>query len=147
MLDRRLRDALAAGPNLICTAVDVPDRLRRFITEIHRKIDLPRRIGGCTVIRPTEVHTRAGYRIWLRYADGVDGEIDLSYLAVKGVFNIWDEPGYFEEVHITSDRAIAWDDDIEFCADALYMQLTGKSVEEMMPGVKQITRSKAATTK
>ncbi|MDE2887855.1 MAG: DUF2442 domain-containing protein [Gemmatimonadota bacterium] len=96
------------------------------------------------MIRPTEVHTRTGYRIWLRYADGVDGEIDLSYLAVKGVFNIWDEPGYLEEVHITSDRAIAWDDDIEFCADALNMQLTGKSVEEVMPGVKQTVQSRDA---
>ena len=99
------------------------------------------------MVRPTEEHSRAGYRIWLRYANGVAGEIDLSHLAGKGVFKIWDEPGYFEKVHITSHRAIAWDDDIELCADALYMQLTGKSVEEVMPGVKQRTRSKAAITK
>ena len=99
------------------------------------------------MVRPTEVHSRAGYHIWLRYADGVAGEIDLSYLAGNGVFKIWDEPGYFEKVHITSHRAIAWDDDIELCADALYMKLTGKSVEEVMPGVKQITRSKSAITK
>lgn len=99
------------------------------------------------MVRPTEVHARAGYRIWLRYADGVAGEIDLSHLARKGVFKIWDKPGYFEKVHITSHRAIAWDDDIELCADALYMQITDKSVGEVMPSVKQITRSKAAITR
>ena len=95
-------------------------------------------------IRPTEVQTRVGYRIWLRYADGVAGEIDLSHLAGMGVFKIWDESGYFEKVHITSHRAIAWDDDIELCADALYMQLTGKSAEEVMPGVKQTMQSRDA---
>ena len=96
------------------------------------------------MIRPTEVHPRAGYRIWLRYADGVAGEIDLSHLAGKGVFEIWDEPGYFERVHITPHRAIAWDDDIDLCADALYLELTGKPVEEVMPGVKQTMQSRDA---
>ena len=96
------------------------------------------------MIRPTEVHPRAGYRIWLRYSDGVAGEIDLSHLAGEGVFKIWDEPGYFEKVHITSHRAIAWDDDIDLCADALYMELTGKSVEEVMPGVKKLMQSSDA---
>ena len=87
------------------------------------------------MIRPTEVHPRAGYYIWLRYSDGVAGGIDLSHLAGKGVFKILDEPGYFAKVHITPHRAIIWDDDIDLCADALYMELTGKSVEEVMPGV------------
>ena len=96
------------------------------------------------MIQPTEVHPRSGYRIWLRYADGVAGEIDLSHLAGKGVFKIWDEPGYFAKVYITPHRAIAWDDDIDLCADALYMELTGKSVEEVMPGVKQIIQSRDA---
>ncbi len=96
------------------------------------------------MIQPTEVHPRAGYRIWLRYADGVAGEIDLSHLAGKGVFKIWDEPRYFAKVHITPHRAIAWDDDIELCADALYMELTGKSIEEVMPGVKQVMQSRDA---
>ena len=96
------------------------------------------------MIRPIEVHPRVGYRIWLRYSDGVAGEIDLSHLAGKGVFKVWDEPGYFAKVHISSYRAIVWDGDLDLCADALYMELTGKSVEEVMPGVKQIMQSRDA---
>ena len=89
------------------------------------------------MIRPTEVEARDGYRIWLRYSDGVAGEADLSHLAGgRGVFAAWKEPGCFEEVHIAFHGAIAWDDDLELCPDALYMQLTGKSVEEIMPGVR-----------
>ncbi len=40
----------------------------------------------------------------------------------------------FEKVHVTEHRSIAWDDQIELCPDALYLQLTGMTVEELMPG-------------
>ena len=83
------------------------------------------------MIRPIEVKAREGYRIWLRYSDGVEGEIDLSDLAGKGVFAAWNEPGYFEKVHVTEHRAIAWDDDIEICPDTIYMELTGKTIDSI----------------
>ena len=34
-------------------------------------------------LRPVAVEPRDGYRIWLRYADGVEGEVDLSAVAGK----------------------------------------------------------------
>ena len=48
------------------------------------------------MIRPTAVEPREGFRIWLRYSDGVSGELNLSHLAGRGVFAAWDEPGCFE---------------------------------------------------
>jgi len=47
------------------------------------------------------------------------------------VFKAWDDRKCFEVVRITSYGAIAWENDIELCPDALYMNLTGKSVAEM----------------
>ena len=85
------------------------------------------------MLRPVEVKPMPGYHILLRYADGVSGQIDLSHLAGKGVFKIWDEPGFFERVYISSYRTISWGSEIDICADALYMELTGKTVEEVMP--------------
>ena len=76
------------------------------------------------MIRPTNVQALAKYRIWLEFDDGVSGEIDLSDVAGSGVFRIWDEPGYFDKVHIAPHRAIAWDDDVELCADSLHWELT-----------------------
>ena len=38
---------------------------------------------------------------------------------------------FFESVHLTDYRAIAWGDEIDICADALYMELTGKTLEEL----------------
>ena len=35
-------------------------------------------------VRPLET-----YRVWVRFADGTQGEVDLSDLAGKGVFTGW----------------------------------------------------------
>ncbi len=86
---------------------------------------------------PTQVKPLPGYKIWIEYEDGESGEIDLSHLAGKGVFKAWDEPGHFEKVHISPHRTIAWDENIDMCADFAYMELTGKTLEEVMPGMTQ----------
>ena len=93
------------------------------------------------MIQPVFVEPRPGYRIWVQYSDGVSGEVDLSGLVGRGVFQVWRKPGYFEKVHIAPHRAIAWDDETELCADALYLELTGKSVEEVMPGAKFLAQN------
>lgn len=87
------------------------------------------------MIRAMEAAPRAGYRIWLRYSDGVSGEVDLSDLAGRGVFAAWSDREFFERVHVSRYGSIAWNDEVELCEDALYLRLTGKSVEEVMPAV------------
>ncbi len=82
----------------------------------------------------TEVEPRAGYRIWIRYSDGAAGVVDLSHLVGRGVFKAWKNWAFFQRVHLTANGTVAWDEDIELCPDALYTRLTGKSVEEVMPG-------------
>ena len=88
------------------------------------------------MIQPVYVEPRPGYRIWIRYSDGLSGEVDLSGFAGRGAFETWNEPGNFEKVRIAPHRAIAWEEDIELCPDALYLELTGKSLGEVMPGAK-----------
>ena len=91
------------------------------------------------LLQPVAVAPREGHRIWLRYADGVEGEVDLSHLAGKGVFTVWNDRSVFERVHISEWRSIAWNDEIELCPDALYMEITGKTPEEIMPGLQGAT--------
>ena len=80
------------------------------------------------MIRPIEVQPREGHRIWLRYSDGTAGELDLSFLAGRGVFKVWEESARFETVHIGPAGGIAWGEDAELCPDALYMRLSGEIV-------------------
>ena len=85
---------------------------------------------GTKMVRPIEVKARDGYRIWLRYSDGVSGEIDLSDLVGRGVFRAWNERTFFDRVYVAPHGSIAWSPDIEICPDALYVDLTGKAIEE-----------------
>ena len=83
------------------------------------------------LIRPTTVWALPNYRLYLEFADGEKGEVDLSDLAGKGVFEVWNDYGFFEQVHLSPHCSIQWSDEIELCPDALYMQLTGKTPEEL----------------
>ena len=87
--------------------------------------------------RVLEVKARDGYRIWIRFADGCDGEIDLSDLAGDGVFHAWCEGDFFGRVHVAPHGTVAWSEEIELCPDALYMELTGKSPRQVFPGLRQ----------
>ena len=89
------------------------------------------------MIRPTAVAPRDGYRIWLRYSDGAAGEIDLSPLVGQGVFAAWQDPACFAAVRLAEHGAIVWDEDLELCPDALYLQLTGKALSEIMPAARE----------
>ena len=88
------------------------------------------------MFKPIEVKALPDYKLWLRYTDGVEGEVDLSHLAGRGVFAAWDDYQVFEKVHIGKSGAIAWSDDIDLCPDALYLRLTGKRPEEVFPKLK-----------
>ena len=73
-----------------------------------------------------EVKALPGHRIWVKFADGKEGEIDLSHLAGRGVFAAWNDAAVFNAVHIDPDcRTVAWPGDIQLCRESLYEQLTG----------------------
>ena len=76
------------------------------------------------------VRSTRRYCLWLRYDDGVEGEVDLSHLAGRGVFRAWEKPGAFEAVRLGAQRQIAWGDDLDLCPDALYLKLTGKTPDK-----------------
>ena len=96
---------------------------------------------GSARLRPVHVEPRAGFSIWLRYEDGVEGEIDLSDVAGKGAFAAWLDRDFFEDVRIGELGEIAWRNEIDLCPEALYLEITGKSPEDIWPGLRQRSRS------
>lgn len=90
-----------------------------------------------TLIRPIAVRALSDYRIYLEFSDGAKGEVDLSHLAGQGVFEAWNDYGFFERARVSRHRSIEWDHEIELCPDALYMQLTGKTPEEVFPRLRR----------
>ena len=88
------------------------------------------------MLKLVEIKALQGYRLWLRYADGVQGEVDVSDLVGRGVFEAWKDQKFFEKVRIDESGAPAWGNDLDLCPDALYLRLTGKSAEEIFPKLK-----------
>jgi uncharacterized protein DUF2442 len=89
------------------------------------------------MFKPVEVKALPNYRIWVKYSDGVQGEVDLSHLTGKGVFKLWNNYSAFERVYIGSSGQIAWSDEIDICPDSIYMKLTGKSPEELFTNLRK----------
>lgn len=64
---------------------------------------------------------RPNYRLWIRFADGKEGEVDLSSLVGKGVFARWEDPAEFEKVYIDEETGtVAWPGGIDLAPDALH---------------------------
>ena len=90
-------------------------------------------------MKPIAVKALEGYRIWIKFDDGVEGELDLSHHAGRGVFKAWEDREFFEAVGLSPYQVIVWGEDLELCANALYMELTGKSVDEVLPVADSVT--------
>ena len=85
------------------------------------------------MIQPVAVRALPNYHLYLEFSDGVKGEVDLSDLAGKGILEAWQDHSFFETVRIGFHREIKWNDEIELCADSLYLRLTGKTLGELFP--------------
>ena len=88
---------------------------------------------------PVKVEPREGFSIWIEFVDGTSGTVDLSHLVDGPVFAPWADREFFESVHISDDVAIQWGKDIDLCPDALYLEVTGKTAEEVVPGLRSAT--------
>jgi hypothetical protein len=80
-----------------------------------------------------EVEARTNFRVWVRFEDGLQGEVDLSDLVGRGVFKRWrDTPSEFAEVAVDSDSGtIVWPGGLDVAPDRLYLDVVrtaGKAV-------------------
>jgi hypothetical protein len=83
-----------------------------------------------------------GWRLHLRYDDGVEGTVDLSAKVGCGVFAAWRDPVFFKSARCERGRRVVWGEgegEIDLCADALYLQITGLKPEDIIPALRQET--------
>ncbi len=66
-----------------------------------------------------------GNRLRLTFDDGISGEVDMKPIIKQGgVFQGLADPGRFGQVQIApSGRYLFWPDEVDLCADALYIQI------------------------
>lgn len=74
--------------------------------------------------RIVAVQPLAQYRVWIRFSDGIEGEVDLSDLVGKGVFALWNDPAQFAKVSIDpQSHTLMWPGGIDICPDTLYQDV------------------------
>ena len=88
------------------------------------------------MFKPVQVRPLSNYKLWIKYSDVIEGEVDLSHLAGKGVFSLWNDYATFEKVYIGDSGQIAWSDEIDIDPDKVYMTITGKTPEELFPNLR-----------
>lgn len=75
--------------------------------------------------RIEQAKARPNYRLWVRFSDGTEGEVELSGLVGKGVFAAWRDQSVFNSVSVDSESGtVTWPGDIDLAPDALYKDIS-----------------------
>jgi len=62
-------------------------------------------------------HPRGGHRVWLRFDDGLEGEIDLSGELQGEVFEPLRDPAYFADFRV--EDTLVWPNGADFAPEFL----------------------------
>ncbi len=94
------------------------------------------------MIKIVKIIPKENFKLWLKFEDGLEGTVDLAEVKGKGVFRIWEKPGVFEKAFFNiKSGAVAWNKDVEICADALYLKISGKSSKDLFELIRELRKS------
>jgi len=69
-----------------------------------------------------EVKAEPGHRLFVRFADGTSGMVQLNASELGGVLAPLRDPAFFEHAFV-DHGAVAWPGDIDLAPDAMYEQV------------------------
>ena len=71
------------------------------------------------------VESLGGYRLRVRFADGLEGEVDMSefvHAPDAGVFAVLADPDIFAQVHVELG-AVTWPGELDLAPDAMHDEI------------------------
>lgn len=68
-----------------------------------------------------------GLALFVRFADGLTGEVRFAPEHLTGVFTPLKDPGFFKQVYL-DHGAVAWPGQIDLAPDAMYQEIKAKGV-------------------
>ena len=82
-------------------------------------------------VHPVEVKVTGPHRMWLRFDDGSDGEVDMSRDEWRGVFEPLRDPEYFAQVRVDHEiGTIAWPNGADIAPETLHAWARGPATPE-----------------
>jgi hypothetical protein len=82
-----------------------------------------------SVIWVTEARALAPFRVWLRFSDGVEGEVDLGPMIAsdpRPVVRALQSPALFASLHVEADT-VAWTNGFDLAPEFLYENTRAKA--------------------
>ena len=80
----------------------------------------------------TAIKVLENFRVRLHFNDGVEGEVDFSSKPRTGVFAFWSSYENFRKARIGDSGELLWNDQLDFCPDSLWLQVTGENPEMLL---------------
>lgn len=84
-----------------------------------------------------EVKPLKNFCLQIKFSDGVEGIVNLSEFAGKGVFALWNDYSQFEKVTVGSSGELVWSEDVDMDGLGIYLKLTGKQPEDVLPKLQE----------
>ena len=83
------------------------------------------------------------YRFYVQFADGTEGEVDLSqHIPFTGVFEPLTDPEFLRQARIDDFGGVYWPNGADICPDVLYSYVTGLPIERIVAAAsRQVTRT------
>lgn len=81
----------------------------------------------------TRVEARAGWRLFLEYSDGVQGEVDVSQRLFGPMFEPLKDPTFFSKVQLDEFGAPCWPNGADLAPDGLYTTLSAAAAANVQP--------------
>jgi hypothetical protein len=72
-------------------------------------------------VRVLDARYLDGYRVWLRFDDGLEGEVELSGVLRGQVFEPLKDPAYF--ANFTVDWTLTWPNGADIAPESLYARV------------------------
>src|SRR5271168_927749 len=76
-----------------------------------------------------EVKPQSGYRLFVRFQDGLQGLVSLRQEQLTGALEPLRNLQFFEQVFI-DNGALAWPGEIDLAPDAMYAEVAGQQSEQ-----------------
>jgi hypothetical protein len=80
-----------------------------------------------------EVIPKPGYRLFVRFRDGLEGLVHLRREQLTGALEPLRDERFFEKVFI-ADGAVAWPGEIDLAPDALYTDVAAQQTQTDLSG-------------
>jgi Protein of unknown function (DUF2442) len=77
------------------------------------------------IVHVTSVEPVSGHRLFLRFEDGTQGELDFSAESWRGVFAPLEDPEYFARVEVDDEiGTIVWPNGADVAPETLHLWVT-----------------------